>query len=478
MFVGGQGQMDEMRGNNVTTTWIIDGSNTGLIGSIRFDAIESIEGGSLADSFRLTSSESSMAWIDGGAGVDNLYGPADQNLWTLTGLQAGTLNDRLQFTAVENLIGGSQDDLFQFDGGTGFQSINGGAAFTADIIDYSAVGTPVAVDLRASSASFVSSMSGIEHFVGTNSTRDQLQGRDVNQTWTISDGSGSVGSIQFSSFEQILGGTANDVLVTSPSVVIGTTFDGGTGTDTLIGPNSATVWLVDSLGGGNSGNLQFSNVENLTGGASHDRFKFTEAGRLNGNLSGGVGNNSLDYSSWTTAVDVNLTTRIGTAIAGTITNFSMLLGGSGADLLVAGSAASLLVGNGGNDRLVGGGGRNVLIGGFGSDRVEGLGGDDLIVGGRTAFDATVDQLWLILNEWKSTRTYDQRIANLTGVGTASRANGDVFLQNTPDDTVFGDDGAMDELLGGTGRDWYFADLEDQLLDRVSTGANTERVDNS
>ena len=128
--------------------------------------------------------------------------------------------------------------------------------------------------------------------------------------------------------------------------------------------------------------------------------------------------------------------------------------------------------------LVGGGGRNVLIGGLGGDRIEGLGGDDLIIGGRTAFDADPDQLRLILTEWKSTRTYDQRIANLTGVGTVDRANAGVFLRNTPDDTIFGDDEALDELLGGSGRDWFFAEIEDQLLDRVSLGSNSERVDRS
>jgi hypothetical protein len=44
--------------------------------------------------------------------------------------------------------------------------------------------------------------------------------------------------------------------------------------------------------------------------------------------------------------------------------------------------------------------------------------------------------------------------------------------------VFGDDGALDELLGGTGRDWFFADLEDQLLDRIAAGVNSEGIDPS
>jgi hypothetical protein len=478
-FVGGQSQLDQFRGNNVNTTWTIDGSHTGVIGAIRFEAIELLYGGNQVDSFRLTSSESAVSAIDGGAGIDTLSSLSEQNVWELTGLQSGTLNSQLQFSAVEALVGGTQDDIFKFMGGSGFQSINGGSALTFDTLDYSSVGTSVAIDLISSTATFVTGFVGIERFVGTSGTNDQLQGRNANQTWSVgADGIGSVGAIQFVGFERTLGGTANDTLVMSAAIPAGLIFEGGLGTDSLVGPNAATNWLVDSTGGGSLGTLLFSNIENLTGGNNHDWFKVTEAGRILGNLNGGAGENALDYSQWSANIDVNLTTRVGTAVTGTITNIAILLGGSGSDLLVAAGASSVLVGNGGVDRLVGGSGRNVLIGGMGGDRIEGLGGDDLIVSGRTAFDNDPNQLRLILAEWKSTRTYDQRIANLTGNGTPDRANANVFLGNTPEDTVFGDEGVVDELLGGTGRDWFFADLEDRLLDRVSVGANAERVDQS
>ncbi len=478
-FVGGQSQLDQLRGNNINTTWLIDGSNTGSAGSIRFEAIESLIGGDLADSFRLTTSESTVAAIDGGAGVDSLSSLSEQNFWELTGLQSGRLNSSLYFSGVEGLVGGAQDDVFKFMGGSGFQSLNGGAALTFDMLDYSTVTTPVVVDLLASSASFVTSFTSIERFVGTVGSNDQIQGRNANQTWTVAaDGSGTVGSIQLAGFEQFLGGIANDTLVVSSAAPASFSFEGGLGADTLVGPNSATTWLISSVGGGSLGNVLFANVENLTGGSGQDWFKLTESGRISGNLNGGVGDNALDYSSWTAAIDVNLATRTGSGVTGTISNVTILLGGSGSDLLTAGGTASVLVGNGGNDRLVGGGGRNVMIGGYGVDRIEGLGGDDLIVGGRTAFDSDADQLRLILAEWKSIRTYDQRIANLTGVGTTDRANAGVFLRNSPEDTLFGDDGALDELLGGNGRDWFFADLEDSLLDRVSTGVNAERLDRS
>ncbi|MDX1927467.1 MAG: PKD domain-containing protein, partial [Pirellulaceae bacterium] len=476
-FIGGQSQLDQFRGNNVNTTWTIDGSHTGLVGAIRFEAIELLSGGNQVDSFRLTSSESVVSAIDGGAGIDTLSSLSEQNVWELTGLQSGTLNSQLQFSAVESLVGGTQDDIFKFMGGSGFQSINGGAALTADTLDYSFLGTPVVIDLSSSTATFVTGFVGIERFVGTNGNNDQLQGRNANQTWAVgADGNGSVGANQFVGFERILGGTANDTLVMSAAIPAGLVFEGGLGTDSLVGPNAATTWLIDSTGGGSLGTLLFSNIENLTGGTNHDWFKVSEAGRILGNLNGGAGDNSLDYSQWNANVDVNLATRVGTAVTGTITNIAILLGGSGSDLLVASGASSVLVGNGGVDRLVGGSGRNVLIGGMGGDRIEGLGGDDLIVSGRTAFDNDANQLRLILAEWKSTRTYDQRIANLTGNGALDRANANVFLGNTPEDTVFGDEGAVDELLGGTGRDWFFADLEDQLLDRVSVGINAERVD--
>jgi len=74
---------------------------------------------------------------------------------------------------------------------------------------------------------------------------------------------------------------------------------------------------------------------------------------------------------------------------------------------------------------------------------------------------------LIAAEWASGRSYSERIANLEGHGTGDRANENVFLQAK---STALDDGAVDTLLGESGRDWFFRKRNgaaDILIDRKS-----------
>jgi uncharacterized repeat protein (TIGR01451 family) len=89
----------------------------------------------------------------------------------------------------------------------------------------------------------------------------------------------------------------------------GVTFDGGGGTDTLVGPDADTTWTVNGPNAGALGGpvpVAFVNVENLTGGASADTFSFTAAGSVDGTIDGGGGTNALDYSAVTTAILADL----------------------------------------------------------------------------------------------------------------------------------------------------------------------------
>jgi hypothetical protein len=143
----------------------------------------------------------------------------------------------------------------------------------------------------------------------------------------------------------------------------------------------------------------------------------------------------------------------------------VLLGGDDNDRLIGGPGADVLVGGAGSDTLRGGGGRDVLFGGGGKDALFGGAADDLLLGGLTAFDSDTRALDLIAAEWASARPYPTRVANLEGSGTGDRANGNVFL--VPSSTVL-DDGAVDKLLGESGRDWFFrkrTSAADALLDR-------------
>jgi hypothetical protein len=76
--------------------------------------------------------------------------------------------------------------------------------------------------------------------------------------------------------------------------------------------------------------------------------------------------------------------------------------------------------------------------------------DDILIAGATLHDDDASALQAIQLEWTSSRSYALRVENLLGTGTGTRANGNIFLNDT---TVF-DDLVRDTLTGGSGFDWF------------------------
>ncbi len=155
-----------------------------------------------------------------------------------------------------------------------------------------------------------------------------------------------------------------------------------------------------------------------------------------------------------------------------------MYGGDGGDVLVGGLQGDLLVGDEGNDLLIGGTnggvdgadtllggiGRDVLFGHLGADLLDGGAGEDLLVSDGITFSNIPAAVLSIQAEWVSGRSYDDRVANISGTGIGPRSNGDWFL--TPNVTVI-DDGSVDTLNGGLGElDWFFYDFDQDLLGDV------------
>lgn len=68
----------------------------------------------------------------------------------------------------------------------------------------------------------------------------------------------------------------------------GVLFDGGAGTDTLVGPGSDTVWSITGADAGSVSGVGFATVENLIGSPSNqDRFVLKPNGSLAGGVDGG-----------------------------------------------------------------------------------------------------------------------------------------------------------------------------------------------
>lgn len=159
-------------------------------------------------------------------------------------------------------------------------------------------------------------------------------------------------------------------------------------------------------------------------------------GRGNDSLSGDAGKDTLignGGNDWLSGGDGN-----DVLIAGS--GHDQVFGDDGNDILHGNGGADALLGGLGNDTVFGGSGRDLAIGGEGRDRLFGQGDDDILIGGSTDVDEDAQALADIVAEWRSG-------ADVEGLAA--------FLN---DGSVF-DDGERDELIGGSGRDWYL-DFED------------------
>jgi Ca2+-binding RTX toxin-like protein len=165
-------------------------------------------------------------------------------------------------------------------------------------------------------------------------------------------------------------------------------FDGGPGTDSLVGADTTNTWVVAGRDRGTvNGRTTFVGVEHLTGGRGGDTFKVGRGAGISGSLNGAAGADTVDYSAWIAAINVDLqagrATGIGSAagVVGRARGIENAIGGAGADRLVGSAGKNLLVGNGGNDTLYGAAGDDVLKGGSGVDRLYGETGRDVLDGG-------------------------------------------------------------------------------------------------
>ncbi len=104
-----------------------------------------------------------------------------------------------------------------------------------------------------------------------------------------------------------------------------------------------------------SNTVTASNIENLIGGSGNNTFIIEDGAVLAGTIDGGTGSATLDYSTWVSGVNVDLSSNSASATSG-ISNINHLIGGSGNDSLTGDSGNNQITGNAGNDTLTGGAG--------------------------------------------------------------------------------------------------------------------------
>jgi large repetitive protein len=142
----------------------------------------------------------------------------------------------------------------------------------------------------------------------------------------------------------------------------------------------------------------------------------------------------------------------------------LLFGGDGNDTLDARNATgpAVLLGGAGTDTIYGSSGRSILIGGLGGDTLRGSGADDILIGGITDYDNDLAVLASLRAEWARTdANYATRKSHL--LGPTGGLNRTAFLNGH----VLNDSGAVDNLYGNGGQDWFFDTSTDNVNDRQS-----------
>lgn len=276
---------------------------------------------------------------------------------------------------------------------------------------------------------------------------------------------------------------------------------GNGGDDTLIGFDGA-----DSLIGGGGDDLIRGQrgPDNIRGGNGNDRL--FGAGDLDV-IRGGSGN---DYIEGAGDNDTLLGENGKDTIFGSAGMDSMrggngadevhggagndtVRGGAGADILTGGSGSDLMLASGGNDSLRGGTGRDVMVGGEGRDTMFGGADGDLMVAARrdipdkqvngNTLNLPPDQkMVFIADEWRSDRSYDQRVINIRdGAGKSDdRLNDEYYLigrNRNEFPTVFNDFGFVDQLMGQQGQDYFFLseDLGDDDITDMTAEERREKI---
>ena len=398
---GGNGS-DTITGDDSSLAYSITGANAGNISTLLaagFMNVENLRGGAAADSFTFGASGSLVGTIQGGGGIDTLFGNNTGLTFLILGLDAGSIVSALAigFSEIENVTAGTGNDTFQMDGGSLFGTLGGGAG--VDTFQLNAGTFSGTLDGGADQDAFFLNGGSLTGLLDGGPGDDSLAGNNVGQTFAISgSNAGSVpGQVfAFASVETLLGGTGPDVFNFGASGLLAGSINGGAGTDVLSGTDAGHAFTINAGNGGTASTILvngFVGIEDLQGGTGADTFTFGASGSLSGTVQGGGGVNSLfgknaNSAYMITGSDAGSIASVLAAgfseienVTGgtandtfTLSGFSLsgtLAGGAGTDLfqLNAGSLTGLLLGGAGDDtvQLNGGTFSGTLDGGANQD---------------------------------------------------------------------------------------------------------------
>jgi VCBS repeat-containing protein len=143
-----------------------------------------------------------------------------------------------------------------------------------------------------------------------------------------------------------------------------------------------------------------------------------------------------------------------------------IYGGDGDDQIRGGAGDDVIFGGAGNDQVAGHVGRDLIVGGVGADKILGNNDDDILIASQTVHDYDVDAINHIMAEWLAATDYTTRVNHLRSGGGL---NGN-FLLN--ENTSFLDNDE-DQLIGGSGMDWFLASEDEDSIHSSNDEVFTE-----
>jgi hypothetical protein len=390
-----------LAGTNTDNIWTITGANSGSVnegGSFvyNFKNVPNLLGGSMSDQFFL--SGGTVASINGGGGVNSLFGDNLSNGWIINGQDAGALN-QTTFTSIQNLTGGANGDTFTFLlGGSVAGNVDGGVN-GPDALDYShlagaaySISGPGPTHGNTGTATGIG---GIYQDIDNLVNATTLQGSATANVWDITGpNSGTVTEggtivIPFSNTSSLEGNSVSDDFIIHPGGSIGA-ITGGSGVETL--DLSAIASVTVSLTG-----LSTTYLGTATAGVTSSFSGISEIIGSNSNRNALLGpqNTSALWQLEGPGLGFLTSSMSGKAIGLTFTGFQTLIGRSAGNILVGtnnptdwaisgrdtGVVFNYLAAFGGMSSLIGGAGNDRFF--FGSNAsldgyVDGGGGNNLL----------------------------------------------------------------------------------------------------
>lgn len=399
--------------------------------------------------------------LNGGSGTNTLTETSDTNYSVGNGLTSGGIGiDNFENIQFAQLRGGSNANAISAAGFTGSATIIGEAG--DDILTGS------------SQADFFIGDIGDDEIHGGDGIDTLYEFANVNFTLGVSTLTG-LGSDTFDGIEQaqLAGGDGNNTLDAS-SFLGSVTLNGGAGSDLLKGGIGNDALFGDAgadtlMGNGGTNSLDGGTEVDQVFASGDNNFTLTPT-----QLSSSLGTDNLVLDSIETA---KLVGGIGnnTLNASTFTGKTTLQGGDGDDTLIGGTSADSLEGGGNNDQLTGGLGNDSFVGGAGSDTIFEANVKTLSLTATSMTGRGADVLAGMELASLSGTTGNDTISGGTFAGVmtiAGFAGADSLTGGKGNDSILGGDssdilrggGGSDVIRGGAGADQIFGGLGDDTDD--------------